>query len=55
MVRHCPRNAVSHSLRPMGGAVIAQDSDVEVVKVDYPPFLPNGRKARFWRLVIGAP
>jgi hypothetical protein len=34
--------------------VVASDSEVEVVTVKYPLFL-NGKKARFFRVVVSAP
>ena len=34
------------------GAVVGVSPGLEAVKVTYPFFLPNGRKARFWRAVL---
>ncbi len=36
---------------PFATHILAQ-LGAEVVKVNYPFFLSNGRKARYWRLVI---
>ncbi len=36
------------------GAVVAAGPGIEAVKVPYPYFLPNGRKARFWQVVASA-
>ena len=36
------------------GTVVAAGSGIEAVKVNYPFFLPNGRKARFWHTVVTA-
>jgi hypothetical protein len=35
-----------------GGTVVATAPGLEAVKVTYPFYLPNGRKARFWHAVI---
>ncbi|NIP96319.1 MAG: hypothetical protein GWO24_23950 [Akkermansiaceae bacterium] len=34
------------------GTVIGTAPGLEVLKIGYPFFLPNGRKARFWRIVV---
>ena len=33
-------------------SIVASDDTIDVVKVDYPLLLPDGRKARFWRIII---
>jgi hypothetical protein len=34
------------------GIVVARAAGIEAVKVTYPFFLGNGRKARFWHIVV---
>jgi hypothetical protein len=35
-----------------GEEIVIDDGSVEIVKVTYPFFTPDGRKARFWRMII---